>query len=236
LESIVAKDKSLASPVGSKPTCTRLQRGGTAARQQTQLFEILRELTFETCLEVAGSSLRIGLAASAWQLQQARLLLEHFQLPPSRAFDLATPENASEHAVALALSIAPNGRQPRARGVIALHCDTSAGLQLDHQYRPALDKLRAKGARLAEVEQFAFDQGEALIPMLPSMMQALADSVRLWGTTDIVAACPRQHAPFYCTQLGFRRIRGAENKGTLLLHLAQGRLQALRERLNGAPL
>ncbi|KAF7599738.1 MAG: hypothetical protein CGU28_04915 [Candidatus Dactylopiibacterium carminicum] len=226
----MARDKVFPPPAGSAYQCTRIQRADLCVDQHPLLFESLRELALESCLEVAGCTLRIGLAASTWQLQQARALLEHFQLAPARVFDPNHAAHPEDHAVALALSVGPvRSSQPRARGVIALHRDSTHGLHLDRRHRASLDRLRACGARLAEVEQLVFDRSAHLTPLLPPMIQVLAESVSTWGITDIVTECPRQHASFYCTQFGFRRVRDAScHSSHVLLHLPELRIQKLQ--------
>ncbi|MDO6386970.1 MULTISPECIES: hypothetical protein [unclassified Uliginosibacterium] len=208
----------------AKPLRSRLSNPDRHAPEQIYLFEALRELAFETCLEVAGSTLRIGLAASHWQLEQARRLLEQLQPQHPPLDRLPAPE--LERVVALALHISP--RRQRAQGVICLRRDNPAGLQLDLLHRPALDALRARGARLVEVERLAFDQHIAPEQLARPMIQALASTVADWDSTDILAECPRSHAGFYCSQLGFKRLGKQTDAKRLLLCLSRKQLTRLQ--------
>lgn len=224
-----------ASTVAKAPR-SRLSNNDRASSEQTFLFEALRELAFETCLEVAGSTLRIGLAASTWQLEQARQLLEHFK--PSRpSLHPESPiADENERVVALALHVSPRQRVQRAQGVITLRRDNKAGLHLDLQYRPRLDEMRARGARLVEVEQLAFDQQIPPEALIGPMIQALAGTVESWGATDILAECTRIDAGFYCGQLGFKRLqKSSKPSGKVLLHLSAGRIARLKLLHNKKP-
>ena len=212
----------------AKPPRSRLSPPAQSRPAQGSpfLFEALRELSFETCLEVAGSTLRIGLAATHWQLEQARILLGAFD-PATRKHE---PLSAShERAVALALNTSLGAREGQARAVITLRRDSPAGLSLDSRHHATLERLRAQGAQLVEVEHLAFAARLPLDELLKPMTQALAGAVRDWGSTDILAECPRQHAAFYCSRLGFRRLHSrTTGKEPLLLHLPAAHVTLLR--------
>lgn len=212
----------------AKPPRSRLCTSNRQAPEPAYLFEALRELAFESCLEIAGTTLRIGLAASAWQLEQARKLLENFQT--GRKPHPATETSSQERAVALALHVHPRQRGQRAQGVITLRRDNPAGLMLDERHRALLDEMRAKGARLVEVEELAFDRQLPREALIGPMVQALVSAVDAWGSTDILAECPQQDASFYCAQLGFKRLRRSTEAlpGSLLLHLSARRIARLR--------
>lgn len=221
---------STAAKLPHSRLCTSLQ--SRPATEQPYLFEALRELAFETCLDVAGATLRVGLAASAWQLEQARQLLEHFQPVPGQKLNLPPASLVTERAVALALQIAPRHGKPRAQGVITLRCDSAAGLALDRHHHETLEQMRAEGARLVEVEQLAFDRQAPLLALIKPMLQVLSSPVKTWEATDILAECTRLQAAFYCGQLGFKRLqnRPPNRADKILLHLPSTRLVALQSR------
>ncbi|GAB2902780.1 hypothetical protein GCM10027046_35000 [Uliginosibacterium flavum] len=223
---------STAAKLPRSRLCNSLQ--SRPATEQPYLFEALRELSFETCLEVAGSTLRIGLAASAWQLEQARMLLEHFQ-PLNRKIlsAVANPVTDHERAVAVALHVTPSQNHQRAQGVITLRRDNEAGLALDQKHHVVLEEMRARGARLVEVETFAFNHKMPLDTLLEPMIKALTSTVDAWGATDILAECPRPDAAFYCAHLGFKRVHKLnDSKAThILLHLSATRIARLQTRI-----
>lgn len=206
-----------------------------SAPEQPYLFEALRELLYESCLDVAGSTLRIGLAASHWQLEQARLFLEKFQSVRRAGSITPSTHDQYERVVALALHVSP--RQQRAQGVITLRRDNPAGLQLDQKHGDILNTMRARGAQLVEVEHLAFDRQTPFEAMLDPMIQALAGTIKSWGTTDILAECLTADAGFYCGQLGFKRLqkRPGGNVNKVLLHLPAQRIARLHERKKQKP-
>ena len=221
---------STAAKLPRSRLCNSLQ--SRPATEQPYLFEALRELSFETCLEVAGSTLRIGLAASAWQLEQARMLLEHFQ-PTKHPNPRTSAPPAHERAVAIALHVTPKNRHPRAQGVITLRRDDETGLALDLHHRAVLDEMRARGACLVEVETLAFDGKTPPDTLIEPMIKALTSTVDAWGATDIVAECPRLDAAFYCAHLGFKRVHKRNNSQAthILLHLSAARIARLQTRI-----
>ncbi|MDP5240429.1 hypothetical protein Q9Q94_12875 [Uliginosibacterium sp. 31-16] len=221
---------STAAKLPHSRLCNSLQ--ARPATEQPYVFEALRELAFETCLEVAGSTLRIGLAASAWQLEQARMLLETFHPAPRKSTPADTPAiPANERAVAVALHVSPVHSSQRAQGVITLRRDSEAGLTLDRRHREALDGMRAQGARLVEVEQLAFDRQAPRNAMIAPMIRALAGTVETWGATDIIAECTPLDAGFYCSKLGFKRLHKTGDTGKVLLYLPAQRIARLQARI-----
>jgi len=195
---------------------------------QTYLFEVLREMAFENCLEIAGQSLRIGLAVTQWQLEQARIFLSHIhQNPP------LTPHESHERVVALSMhaGLTPKS-DSRANAVVILRKDGPQGLALDAAHGEALGRIREQGGILVEVEQSAFSTRVPLDSLLSPMIHALSGAVSEWGATDIVAECPRRQAAFYCSRLGFLRIDKRKTKGKgerVLLHLPASGIAKLHE-------
>jgi hypothetical protein len=210
--------------------CNSLQT--RPATEHPFIFEALRELSFETCLTIAGSTLRIGLAATTWQLEQARILLEHFQ-PAGRKTAPAAPLSSNERVVAIALDVSPKNHAPRAQGVITLRRDDETGLSLDLQHRSTLDAMRANGACLVEVEKLAFDRKLPVNELIGPMIQALSKTINAWGATDILTECTRTDAAFYCSHLGFKRLdkNSDGERGKILLHLSAARIARLQTRL-----
>lgn len=205
-----------------KPPRSRFSCAG--ADEWTFRFETVRELGAERSLIVDGQRLRVGIANTHWQLQQARLLLEALQ-PIQRPQPLGL--ESRNQAIALALKIAPSNRQPRAQALLAVRCDSDEGLLLDQRHREALDQLREGGGRLIEIELVAFDRVLELEPLLRAMASALRGPVESWAATDILAECPREHAGVYCRLLGFRRLgKQAACNSKLLLALSAERLRS----------
>ena len=185
-------------------------------------------MAFENCLEIAGQSLRIGLAVTQWQLEQARIFLSHIhQNPP------ITPHESHERVVALSMhaGLTPKS-DSRANAVVILRKDGPQGLALDAAHSEALGKIREQGGILVEVEQSAFSTRVPLDSLLSPMIHALSGAVSEWGATDIVAECPRRQAAFYCSRLGFLRIDKRKTKGKgerVLLHLPASGIAKLHE-------
>lgn len=201
--------------------------------ESVYLFEALREMAFESCLNVSGHTLRIGLAATQWQLEQARILLESFHPcehdTPARPLPALA---ANERAVAIVLNTALGGKEKHARAAISLRRDSLAGLALDAHHHLLLEQMRAKGARLVEIEQLAFAPKAPPISVLQPMLHALSGAVTDWGATDILAECAPRDAGFYCTQVGFKRLRTQSERSdsAVLLHLSAARLARLQAR------
>jgi hypothetical protein len=223
----VATDRPAST--AAKPPRSRLCNTGRSVADHAYLFEALRELTFETSLSIAGNTLRIGLAATVWQLDQARQLLDQFQSKTSGPRPAAL-HPSQDRAIALALDVRPMQRKRRAQGLISLRRDNEQGLNLDKTHQPFLDAMRARGASLAEVEHLAFDQKLPLSELLGPMIQALSNSVESWGITDIVAICEKPQMRFYCQHLGFKRIPETHAGNNVLLHLPAGRIARLQAR------
>jgi hypothetical protein len=205
-----------------RPHASRLPGIGTAP---SFLFEALRELDFESCFEVAGNHLRFGLAVTQWQLEQARILLDHFN---TSAQLLLQPSNERVVALALHTGLTPkNGA--RAKAVVVLRRDGPTGLALDAWHPGTMNKIRERGGMLVEVEQLAFTQRLPLDSLIMPMVQALSGAVRDWGATDIVAECSREQAAMYCRRLGFKRLHRRTGGGTehILLHLPASEIARL---------
>lgn len=208
-------------PVSTTSPLHRRHAGGQSSAAcgltQSYLFEVLREMAFENCLEIAGHSLRIGLAVSQWQIEQARIFLAHFHQ------NFQFPQESHERVVALAMHAGLNPRsESRTNAVVILRKDGPQGLTLDGAHAKALEQLRDQGSILVEVEQIAFSSRVPLDSLLAPMIHALAGAVSEWGATDILAECPRRQAAFYCSRLGFLRLEKRKAKGQgerVLLHL-----------------
>lgn len=114
-------------------------------------------------------------------------------------------DSSCNHAVAIALKIAPRSQSLRAQGILALRRDSEDGLALDKRHRAHLDQMRERGARLIEIETVAFEDVSQLNELLRAMVRTLLNSLEVWDATDIVVECPRAHAGTYCRLLGFRR-------------------------------
>lgn len=192
---------------------------------QLYLFEALRELAFENCLDVAGNSLRFGLAVTQWQLEQAFTLLNHFNTSIEA---LQPPSEGRVVGLALHAGLTPK-TGARAKAVVVLRRDGPDGLALDALHPGSMEKIREHGGVLVEVEQSAFTSKLPIESLLMPMVNALAGAVRNWGATDIVAECPREQASLYCGRLGFRRVHKRQNSGVehILLHLSADRIQRL---------
>lgn len=201
--------------------------------ERSGLFEMLRELAFETALHIGECSLRIGLAATTWQLRQAQALLAQAALPGLSGMHPGVPSESEERVVAVALHTGLCLHPNSALATISLHRDGSSGLALDGHHAEALDHLRENGARLVEVEQIAFDAQLPLPAMLAPMVRALSGIVvDVWGTTDIVLTCQPHDVVYYCDILGFARLpsahRGKRRNGEgVLLHLPTTRIDQL---------
>lgn len=203
----------------------RLSSQSKPGLTQAFLFEVLREMAFENCLEIAGHSLRVGLAVSQWQMEQACIFLNHLNKPP-----LPSPEPSHERIVAMALHAGLTPQcDARANAVVVLRRDGPQGLALDHAHHEAIGRFRDKGGVLAEIEQSAFASQIPLDPLLDPMIRALSAAVSEWGTTEIVAECPRRQYPFYYSRLGFHRVSNcpSSKNDRILIHLPASRLASL---------
>ena len=186
--------------------------------------EFLREMAFEEMLQVdrrtdirvggqAYPSLRVGLAATAWQLQRAIALLERQCLPnPLAHLARAGIADASlDRVVALAMGTSLNTARTGALATIWLRRDSEDALPAGywpHSQR-ALEQMRSDGKRLVAVEAWAFDDqtpsSVALKPMMNVMKRIVVD---MWDATDIVICCPRAQLAHYCGKFGFSRVAG----------------------------
>lgn len=188
---------------------------------------MLQELTFESALRIGECSLRIGLAATAWQLNQAHALLVCAGIVPKLPAPAGLSPAEADHVVAVALDTGL-GRRPTALATVSLRRDGGNGLSLDARHGSALATLRAQGARLAEIDQLAFDRQLPVPSMIAPMARALSSvAVDAWGSTGVVFACGRDEAVFYCDNLGFSPVKvGARGKrdDEVLLHLPTSRL------------
>jgi hypothetical protein len=208
------------------------------------LPEFLRELAFEEMLHVdrradvriggqAYPSLRVGLAATAWQLQQSIALLQR-QCQPNPLAHLArggTAEASLDRVVALAMGTSLNTARTGALATIWLRREGENGLPADYWpgSRRALEQMRSAGKRLVAVEAWAFDDqipsSVALKPMLNVMKRIVVD---MWDATDIVICCPRAQLAHYCGKLGFSRVAGqgqdVAHANSILLHMPAQRM------------
>lgn len=208
----------------NKPQRSRYCGSSSTGQSGEHLFDALRELEFEQSLDIDGQRLRVGLANNAWQVHQARLLLEKLQSRNGHRSGARPLCPGVNHAVAVALKVAPASRSLRAQGILVLRRDSSEGLGLESRHPERLAQLREQGARLIEIELVAFEEVSQLENLLHAMIKSLLQSVHDWQATDILVECPREHARIYC-RLGFRRSGPAsEDPARLLLRLPAARL------------
>ncbi|MDB5888230.1 MAG: hypothetical protein JWM03_1102 [Rhodocyclales bacterium] len=157
-------------------------------------------------------ALRVGLAATPWQLQQSLNLLQRQGLSsPLIQSDQPGINAALNRVVALALSTSLDMSCMGALATIWLRHDGAEGLPADQWpiSRRSLDQLRNMGKRLVEVEALAFDERTPSSVVLNPMMHVLkCIVVDMWDATDIVMCCPRSQAAHYCSKLGFSRVAG----------------------------
>lgn len=185
---------------------------------------MLQEMAFESALRIGECSMRVGLAATAWQLDQAQALLEYAGLMPKSQALLQSVAPTQERVVALALETRL-GRPRSALATISLHRDGDTGLSLDASHAAVLNDLRSRGEKLAEIEHLAFDSRLSIPHMIGPMVRALSSVVvDNWGSTGVVMACARKDAAFYCESLGFRRATKGARDHEVLLHLPTSRL------------
>jgi len=167
----------------------------------------------------------VGLAVSRWQMEQACIFLNHLNKPP-----LPTQEPSQERVVAMALHAGLTPQcDARANAVVVVRRDGPQGLSLDHAHPEAIGRFREKGGILAEIEQSAFTSQIPLDALLYPMIQALTAAMSDWGTTEIIAECPRRQYPFYCNRLGFHRVSNcpSNKNGRILIHLPASSLAKL---------
>ena len=220
------------------PTSTqirsRLSAPPTASGRAVErpgLVEFLRELAFESGLTVGDRALRVGLASTAWQLQEGIKLLERQGMP--NPLTQTQISSNPERVVALAMTTAINPRDTGVLGTIWLRRDTAEGLALDRHHPAALASMREHGAKIVAVESLAFDPTVPLTQILSPMLRALRRIVLdMWGATDIVTECPTRNAAYYCNKLGFSQVADAVSGGpnyrdTVLLHMSTGRMADL---------
>ncbi|MEC5388324.1 hypothetical protein VVD49_21505 [Uliginosibacterium sp. H3] len=197
---------------------SRLSACGTSPGQIVErpgLLEFLRELAFEKSLPIDarfhGPALRVGLAATPWQLQQSLDLLMRLDVPnplnaPARA---DTTDANLDRVVALAMNMSLNTPYTGALATIWLRRDGASGLPQDAvpSAQHALAQMREAGKRLVAVEAIAFDPQAPLKIVLEPMMHALRSIVvDLWDATDIITTCPASQVGYYCSKLGFSRL------------------------------
>ncbi|MDB5800323.1 MAG: hypothetical protein JWL63_1262 [Rhodocyclales bacterium] len=228
-------------PPRSRLSPPRLAVGKTVARPG--LPEFLRELAFEELLDVdrrfndqlTRPSLRIGLAATPWQLQQSLDLLQRQSLPsPLDHPGQSVADVTLDRVVALAMSTSLSSTCAGTLATIWLRRDGAAGLPADHWpgSQRALDQLRKAGRQLVAVEALAFDalapSGLVLQPML-NVLKSIVEN--MWGATDIVLYCPRSQAAHYCGKLGFSRVPGqghdVPHAGSILLRMPTQRVSQM---------
>jgi len=178
-------------------------------------MEFLRELAFEKSLPLDasfhGPALRVGLAATPWQLQQSLNLLQRQDIPnplnvPGQA---GTSDANLDRVVALAMNTSLSTPYAGALATIWLRRDGAGGLPQDAVpgNQQNLEQMREAGKRLVAVEAIAFDPQAPLKIVLEPMMRTLrAIVIDLWDATDIVTTCPASQVGYYCSKLGFSRL------------------------------
>lgn len=210
------------------PRPVALRKPASNAAATGQIFESLRQLDAERGLQLGTRRLRVGLACSVWQRYQAQQLLDRLGASIKRAPGQKALEDSTDHAVALALPIAPGARQSRAEGVVVVHRDGDAGLALDARYALALDGMRSEGMRLAEIERLAFDSLTNLDALVEAMVGSLRNAFNDWQSSIIVTECPLEDAPAYRRLLGFRKVCRSSDGTRCLLRIGTDALRVRR--------
>ncbi len=100
--------------------------------------------------------------------------------------------------------------------VAAIVFDSVAGLPVDMLYRAELDRLRAKGARLAEIFSLASKRDMVSRNTLFHLFRVLYRYALFCGVTDLVIAIHPKHADFYERLLLFELV------GERRLHVSFG--------------
>jgi hypothetical protein len=188
----------------------------------------LRELAYEEAVATSHGLVRIGLAATPWQLQQSLSLLARLEIPNplSQPGEPGNTDASLDRVVALALNTSLNSPSCGALASIWLRRDGDGGLPQDRRgaHHRALQNLRETGCHLVAIEALVFDERapaqQALVPMMSALKRI---AVELWNASDIVATCPRTQLAHYCGELGFARFPASAQENpraeTVLLRL-----------------
>ena len=173
---------------------------GRLAARAAELFEFVRRLGGECFHEVGGQALRVGLAETDWQHQQAHALVERQYRRSGFLSSEATLPHANENELVV---VAMEGMM--ALGTVTLRMDQGSGLLADGHYRREINAFREGGAQVCEFSRFAIDSEMNVLDIVDPMLQvACAAGFDPDRPTEVFVECHPRHAAFYRRVLGFK--------------------------------
>lgn len=135
--------------------------------------------------------------------------------------------------------VASHGASPMA--TISIGFDSPTGLLVDELYKPEVDALRARGARLCEFTKLAVDGAIRSKRVLAALFHiSYIYSHRLNDFTDLLFEVNPRHVRFYeqllgCKQYGPERHNARVNAPAVLLHLEGSHVTEQIKRFGGQP-
>lgn len=92
-------------------------------------------------------------------------------------------------------------------GTLTVGMDVGQGLYADELYKEEIDRLRARGCKVAEFTKLAIDTKHASKQVLASMFHiAYIQLRRIWRYTDMVIEVNPSHVSFYKRMFGFQEL------------------------------
>lgn len=178
-----------------------------------------QETAASTRASTASEKFKIRLASSDGQRQAATLLIE--KMYSWRGYIPKQKRRPTPNQCTLVAST-----NDQIIGTVTLTIDSPAGLLAENLYGEELAALRAKGAKLYELTQFAVEESSSWSKRVVASFFHITYIYgrRFHGCTDVIIEVNPRHVPFYTKLLGFQplgpeRICPRVNAPAILLHL-----------------